>query len=58
MAIFSCSISVIGRSKGKQVCAAAGYQARESVFDIRQKLTFTYQNRDGEELLAEVSTAV
>jgi hypothetical protein len=52
MPIFSVSISMICRSKGRQVCASAAYQAREKIFDIRQNLTFAYQNRDGEELLA------
>jgi hypothetical protein len=52
MAIFSVSISIICRSKGRQVCASAAYQAREKIFDIRQNLTFAYRNRDGEELLA------
>jgi ATP-dependent exoDNAse (exonuclease V) alpha subunit len=53
MAIFSCSISVVSRSKGRQVCASVAYQARETVFDIRQNLKFTYQDRSGEELLAK-----
>lgn len=52
MAIFSISISIVCRSKGRQICASAAYQAREKIFDIRQNLTFTYRNRDGEELLA------
>lgn len=53
MAIFSCSTSVISRSKGRQICASAAYQAREKILDIRQNQTFAYRNRDGEELLVK-----
>ena len=52
MAIFSVSVGVVGRSKGRQVCAAAAYQARTPIFDERQGIRFQYSNRDGEELLA------
>ena len=52
MAIFSASIGVIGRSKGKQACAAAAYQSRESIYDKRQGQRFSYRNREGEALLA------
>lgn len=52
MAIFSASIGVISRSKGKQACAAAAYQSRESIYDKRQGQRFSYRNREGEALLA------
>jgi ATP-dependent exoDNAse (exonuclease V) alpha subunit len=51
MAIFSCTVGVVRRSKGKQVCAAAAYQAREAIRDERQGQRFKYRNRNGEELL-------
>lgn len=52
MAIFSASIGVISRSKGKQACATAAYQARASVYDKRRGRRFNYRNREGEALLA------
>jgi len=52
MAIFSCSITIVGRSRRRQVCSAAAYQARCQVYDERQGRWFGYVDRDGEELLA------
>ncbi len=52
MAIYSCTLGVVSRSKGKQVCAAAAYQARERIRDERQGRLFRYRDREGEILLA------
>jgi hypothetical protein len=53
MAIFSATVGIVGRSKGRQVCASAAYQARQAILDERQGIRFAYSDRDGEELLAE-----
>jgi hypothetical protein len=52
MAIFSCSITIVGRSRRRQVCSAAAYQSRCRIYDARQGRWFGYVDRDGEELLA------
>ncbi len=51
MALYSCSIKIVARSKGRQACAAAAYQAKDVVVDERQGLTFSYRGRVGEEVI-------
>ncbi len=59
MALYSCNIKIVARSKGRQACAAAAYQAKDVVVDERQGLTFSYRGRAGEEVVeAEVLVPV
>lgn len=38
-------LKAVGRSSGRQICAAAAYGSRSTIHDIRQNRTFTFTNR-------------
>lgn len=47
MAIYHCSVKIIGRSKGKSVIAAAAYRAGENLYDRETGLTHDYTRKSG-----------
>lgn len=47
MAIYHCSVKIIGRSKGKSVIAAAAYRAGEKLYDRETGLTHDYTRKSG-----------
>lgn len=47
MAIYHCSIKVIGRNKGKSVIAAAAYRAGEKLYDRETGLTHDFTRKGG-----------
>ena len=47
MAIYHCSVKIIGRSKGKSVIAAAAYRAGEKLYDRETGLTHDFARKGG-----------
>ena len=47
MAIYHCSVKIIGRSKGKSVIAAAAYRAGEKLYDRETGLTHDFTRKGG-----------
>ena len=47
MAIYHCSVKIIGRSKGKSVLAAAAYRAGEKLYDRETGLTHDFTRKSG-----------
>lgn len=47
MAIYHCSVKIIGRSKGKSVIAAAAYRAGEKLYDRETRLTHDFTRKGG-----------
>ncbi|MCI9448545.1 MAG: MobA/MobL family protein [Lachnospiraceae bacterium] len=47
MAIFHCSVKIIGRSKGKSAIAAAAYRAGEKLYDRETGLTHDFTRKGG-----------
>lgn len=47
MAIYHCSVKIIGRSKGKSVIAAAAYRAGEKLYDWETGLTHDFTRKGG-----------
>lgn len=47
MAIYHCSVKIIGRSKGKSVIAAAAYRAGEKLYDRETGLTHDFTHKGG-----------
>ena len=47
MAIYHCSVKIIGRSKGKSVIAAAAYRAGEKLYDRETGLTHDFIRKGG-----------
>lgn len=47
MAIYHCSVKIIGRSKGKSVIAAAAYRAGEKLYDRETGLTHDFTRKSG-----------
>lgn len=47
MAIYHCSVKIIGRSKGKSVIAAAAYRAGEKLYDRETGLTHDFIRKSG-----------
>lgn len=47
MAIYHCSASVIGRAKGRSICAAAAYRAGEAITDERTGLAHDFTRKGG-----------
>lgn len=47
MAIYHCSVKIIGRSKGKSVIAAAAYRAGEKLYDRETGLTHDFTLKGG-----------
>ena len=47
MAIYHCSVKIIGRSKGKSVIAAAAYRAGEKLYDRETELTHDFSRKGG-----------
>ncbi len=47
MAIYHCSVKIIGRSKGKSVIAAAAYRAREKLYDRETGLIHDFTRKGG-----------
>lgn len=47
MAIYHCTVKIIGRSKGKSVIAAAAYRAGEKLYDRETGLTHDFTRKSG-----------
>lgn len=47
MAIYHCSVKIIGRSKGKSVIAAAAYRAGERLCDRETGITHDFTRKGG-----------
>lgn len=47
MAIYHCSVKIIGRSKGKSVIAAAAYRAGEKLYNRETGLTHDFTHKGG-----------
>ncbi len=47
MAIYHCSVKIIGRSKGKSVIAAVAYRAGEKLYDRETGLTHDFTHKGG-----------
>lgn len=47
MAIYHCSVKIIGRSKGKSVIAAAAYRAGEKLYDRETGITHNFTRKGG-----------
>lgn len=45
--IYHCSISVISRSSGRSICAAAAYRAGDKIKDYRSGIIHDYKNKRG-----------
>lgn len=44
-AYYRLELKAVGRSSGRQICAAAAYGSRSTIHDLRQNRTFTFSNR-------------
>jgi hypothetical protein len=53
MAIYSFHASPIGRGQGKSACASAAYNARIKIYDRTQGITFNYQRKGKDDIIAE-----
>ena len=49
MAIFHCSIKIVGRSAGRSAVASAAYRSGEKLFDMETGITHDYRKKGGVE---------